>query len=106
MARRSRGPRDAQADRPPRPYRPDGTLDPREWRVACTSANVLTLAVLGGEPWFVTARPVEVHGQGVELEVVARWLSSEVWEKVPLSVDGYPVNVVLEGEREEVHTIH
>jgi hypothetical protein len=42
----------------------------------------------------------------VELEVVVRWLSSEVWKKVPASVDGYVVNVVLEGQTEEIHTIH
>jgi len=74
--------------------------------VACSAVNVLTLVVLRGEPWFVQARPIEVHEQGVELEVVVRWLSSEVWRKVPLSVDGYVVNVVLEGVLEEVHTIH
>ena len=106
MPRRRPGLRDAKADRPPTPYLPDGTLDPREWEVACSAANVLTLVVLRDEPWFVCARPVEVFEQGVELEVVARWLSSEVWKKVPSSVDGYVVNVVLEGRSEEVQTLH
>ena len=106
MPRRHRGLRDARDDRPRSPYLPDGTLDPREWKVACTAVNVLALALLRDEPWFVQARPVEVHGQGVELEVVVRWLSAEVWKKVPVSVDGYVVNVVLEGVGDEVHTIH
>jgi hypothetical protein len=95
-----------RAPRPKKPYLPDGTLDPREWEIACSAAGILTLAVLPGEPWFVGARAIEVHEQGVELEVVVRWLSSEVWKKVPASVDGYVVNVVLEGQTEEIHTIH
>jgi hypothetical protein len=103
---RRRDVRDARADRPRSPYLPDGTLDPREWEVACGAVNVLALVVLGEEPWFVEARPVEVQGQGVALEVVVRWLSPEVWERVPESVDGYVVDVVLEGAREEPPTIH
>jgi hypothetical protein len=103
---RRRGPRDVKAARPKKPYLPDGTLDPREWEIASSAAGVLTLVVLQGEPWFVGARPIEVHEQGVELEVVVRWLSSEVWKKVPAGVDGYVVNVVLEGQTEEIHTIH
>jgi hypothetical protein len=106
MPRRPRGLRDAQAARPPTPYRPDGTLDPREWKIACSAANVLRFVVLGGEWWFVEARPVEVFQQGVQLEVVVRWLSPEVWQKVPASVDGYVVNVLLEGESEELHACH
>jgi hypothetical protein len=106
MPRRRRGLSDVKAARPPTPYLPDGTLDPREWEIACSAANVLTLVVLRDEPWFVCARPVEVYEQGLELEVVVRWLSSEVWKKVPCSVDGYVVNAVLEGQTEEVHTIH
>lgn len=106
MPRRPRGLRDARADRPPTPYLPDGSLDPREWEVACSAANALTFVVLRDEPWFVQARPVEVYRQGVELEVVVRWLSSDVWKKVPASVDGYLVEVVLEGESAEVHTLH
>ena len=73
---------------------------------ACSAAGVLTIAVLRDEPWFVGARPIEVLEQGVELEVVVRWLESEVWKKVPCSVDGYVVNVVLEGQRSEIHTVH
>jgi hypothetical protein len=106
MPRNRRGLRDVKASRPSTPYLPDGTLDPREWEIACTAANALALVVLRGEPWFVQARPIEVYEQGVELEVVARWLSSDVWRKVPASVDGYVVNVVLEGQTGELHTIH
>jgi hypothetical protein len=106
MPTRRRGLRDARDDRPKSPYRPDGTLDPREWEVACGAAGVLTMVLLRDQPWFVAARPVEVLGQGVELEVVVRWLSSEVWKKVPAAVDGYVVEVVLEGVTEEVHTVH
>lgn len=104
MSHRRRGLRDAQADRPPTPYLPDGTLDPREWKVACSAANVVTFALLHDESWFVLAQPVEVRGQGVHLEVVVRWLSSEVWERVPATVDGYVVDVVLEGA-DELHTL-
>ncbi len=106
MPRRRRGLRDVKAARPPTPYLPDGTLDPREWEIACSAANVLTLVVLRDEPWFVSARPVGVFEQGVELEVEVRWLSSEVWKKVPCSVDGYVVNVIVEGQKEELHAIH
>lgn len=106
MPRRRTGPRDVRADRPKTPYLPDGTLDPREWEIACSAAGVLALVVLGGEPWFAGARPVEVRGQGVELEVVVRWLSSEVYERVPASVDGYAVNVVLDGQDAEIRPIH
>ena len=106
MAPRRRRPTDVKAARPATPYLPDGTLDPREWEVACSSAGALALAVLAGEPWFVSARPIEVFEQGVELEVVVRWLSSEVWKAVPLSVDGYVVHVVLEGQTSEIHAIH
>lgn len=95
MSRRSPRLRDMMAARPKAPYLPDGTLDPREWEIACSAANVISAAVLHDEPWFVRARPVEV-----------RWLSPEVWKKVPTSVDGYLVNVVLEGHREELRTIH
>jgi hypothetical protein len=106
MPRRPRRLRDAEAERPPTPYLPDGTLDPREWRIACAAANVLAVVVLRAEAWFVVARPIEVYRQGVELEVVVRWLSSEVLGKVPASVDGYVVNVVLEGVTEELHILH
>lgn len=106
MTRRRRGLRDARADRPPTPYLPDGTLDPREWKVACSAANVLRLVLLRDEPWFVEARPVEIDGKGVELEVVVRWLSSEVWKKVPAKVDGYAVDVVQEGTAKELDTVH
>ena len=106
MPPRRRRPTDVKAARPAKPYLPDGTLDPREWEVACSSAGALALAVLGGEPWFVSARPIEVYEQGVELQVVVRWLSSEVWKAVPLSVDGYVVHVVLEGQTSEIHAIH
>jgi hypothetical protein len=106
MPPRRRRPADVKAARPAKPYLPDGTLDPREWEVACSSAGALALAVLGGEPWFVSARPIEVYEQGVELQVVVRWLSSEVWKAVPLSVDGYVVHVVLEGQTSEIHPIH
>jgi hypothetical protein len=106
MPRRRRGLRDAKAARPATPYLPDGTLDPREWEIACSAAHVLALVVLRDEPWLVCARPVEVFEQGVELEVVVRWLTSEVWKKVPCSVDGYVVNIILEGQQEELHTLH
>lgn len=106
VPRRRRGLRDVRADRPAKPYRPDGTLDPREWEIACSSAGALALVVLRDEPWFVSARPIEVFEQGVELDVVVRWVSSEVLKKVPFSVDGYVVNVMLEGQRSEIHTIH
>jgi hypothetical protein len=105
----SRGPRklkDARAERPAKPYLPDGTLDPREWRVASGAANLIALIVCRGQPWFVAARPIEVLEQGVELEVVVRWLSSEVYAKVPASVDGFVVNVVLEGQESEIIRIH
>ena len=101
-----RAPQDAKSARPETPYLPDGTLDPREWEIACSAAGVLTLVLLRNERWFVGARPVEVYEQGVELEVIVRWLSSEVWKKVPCEVDGYVVNVVLEGQTAEIHTIH
>jgi hypothetical protein len=106
MPVRRRAPRDVKSERPSTPYLPDGTLDPREWKIACSAAGALTLVVLREEPWFVAARPVEVYQQGVGLEVVVRWLSSEVWKKVPLEVDGYVVNVMLEGQTGEVRTIH
>jgi hypothetical protein len=101
-----RRPQDVKASRPRNPYLPDGTLDPREWEIACSAAGVLMLVVLRDEPWFVSARPVEVFEHGVELEVLVRWLSSEVWKKVPCSVDGYTVNVVVDGQGEEIHTVH
>jgi hypothetical protein len=97
---------DVRASRPASPYLSDGRLDPREWQIACSAAGVLTLVLLREEPWFLAARPIEVHEQGVQLEVVVRWLSSEVFGAVPLAVDGYPVHVVLEGEDEEVHPVH
>ncbi len=107
MPRRRRALHDVQADRPTTPYLPDGTLDPREWKIACSAARFLTVAELHDEPWFVCARPVEVYGQGgVELQVVVRWLSSEVWKKVPWEVDGYVVDVVTEGQTGEIQTIH
>lgn len=106
MPRRPRGLRPASADRPAKPYLPDGSLDPREWEVACSAAGVLTLAVLRDEPWFVAAQPVHVVGQGVEVEVVVRWLSTEVYEKVPARVDGYAVDVVVDGVDAAVHTVH
>lgn len=92
--------------RPATPYLPDGTLDPREWERACSAANVLTHVTLRDQPWFVAARAIEVYEQGVELEVVVRWLSSDVWRQAPFSVDGYVVNVVLEGQKEEFFAIH
>ncbi len=106
MPRRRHAPKDARQERPATPYQPDGTLDPREWEVALAAAGHLTDLVLPREPWFVEARPIEVFEQGVELEVVVRWLSSEVYAKVPASVDGYVVNVVLEGKTFEIHTLH
>ena len=75
MPPRRRRPIDVKATRPAKPYLPDGTLDPREWEIACSSAGALALVVLAREPWFVSARPVEVYGQGVALEVEVRWLS-------------------------------
>ena len=106
MMPRRRAPHDVKSARPTTPYLSDGTLDPREWEIACSAAGVLTLVLLRNEPWFVGARPVEVHEQGVELEVIVRWLSSEVWKKVPWEVDGYMVNVVLDGRTSEIHVIH
>jgi hypothetical protein len=106
VPRRRRGLHDVRLDRPRVPYLPDGTLDPREWNVACSAAYVLMAVVLRDQPWFVCARPIEVRGQGVQLEVVVRWYSDEVWEKVPVQVDGYGVDLVLEGDTAEVHTIH
>jgi len=103
---RRRAPHDVKAARPATPYLQNGTLDPRDWEIACSAAGVLTLGLLRNEPWFVGARPVEVHEHGLELEVIVRWLSSEVWKMVPLEVDGYVVNVVLEGRTAEIHAIH
>lgn len=94
------------ADRPKSPYLPDGTLDPREWEIACTAVNVIRLALLPGEPWFVEARPVHVPGKGVELEVVVRWLAPDVWDRVPAAVDGYTVEIVLEGASARAQTVH
>lgn len=101
-----RAPRDVRDQRPRTPYLRNGKLHPREWKIACSAAGVLNLVVLAGKPWFVTARPVEVHGEGVHVEVVVRWLSSEVYDGVPVAVDDFPVDVVLEGTTCEVHTIH
>lgn len=106
MPPRRRAPRSAMADRPPQPYLPDGTLDPREWRVALTACNAIALALLANEPWFLEARPVEVKGQGVAVEVVVRWVSPEIVEKVPAGIDGYPVHVVVEGEERAGVTLH
>ena len=106
MPRRRRGLQPAWEDRPSTPYLPDGSLDPREWEAACSAAGVVSLVLLRDEPWFVQARPVEVSGRGLELEVVVRWLSSEVWEKVPAIVDGYSVEVMLEGAGDEASTVH
>jgi hypothetical protein len=103
---RRRGLQDVRASRPKSAYRKDGTLDPREWKIACSAAGVIRLIVLAGQPWFVEARPVEIPGKGVELEVVVRWLSRDVWCAVPAAVDGYPVNVVLDAEAEESRTVH
>jgi hypothetical protein len=105
MPRRHGGPRDGKGARPA-PQLPDATLEASDWENACSAANVLTLGVLRDEPWFVAAKPVEVYEQGVQLEVVVRWVSSEVWKTVPFSVDGYVVDVVLEGRTEEFFTIH
>lgn len=105
MPRRRPGLRHVEEDRPTRPYLPDGTLDPREWEIASSAAGVIAMVVLRDEPWFVAARPVEVPRKGVELEVLVRWLSPEVWERVPASVDGYPVNVEVETE-EDAHVLH
>ncbi len=104
--RRKPTPQDVRAQRPARPYLPDGTLDPQEWTIACSAAHAISTVVCAGEPWFVAAQPVHVLEQGVELEVVVRWLSSEVYGKVPAAVDGYVVNVVLEGATSEIHTLH
>jgi hypothetical protein len=93
------------ADRPKSPYLPDGTLDPREWKIACTAANVIGLVLLPGEPWFVEVRPVHVPGKGVELEVVVRWLSPDVLDRVPAAVDGYAVEIVIEGASERAQTV-
>ena len=106
MAARRRRPTDVKSARPATPYLPDWTLDPREWEGACNGAGNLARVLLAGEPWFVAARPIEVLAQGVEIEVVVRWLSSEVWKTVPLSVDGYVVHVVLDGQTSEIHAIH
>ncbi len=106
MPRRRHAPKDARQERPATPYQADGTLDPREWEAARGAARHLAELVLPREPWFVEARPIEVHAQGVELDVVVRWVSSEVYAKVPASVDGYVVNVVLEGKTFEIHTLH
>ena len=102
MANRIGAPRDVRDDRPATPYLPDGTLDPREWQIANSAAFVIGAVLLRNEPWFVTVHPVEVVGKGVELEVVVRWLSPEAHEKVPAAVDGYVVNIVLEGQRSEI----
>jgi len=99
MPRKRTEPIDVRKQRPATPYLPDGTLDPREWGIAKSAASIIGL-MLTNRPWFVKARPVEVQGKGVELEVVVRWRSSEVLDKVPVSVDGYDVNVVLAGEQE------
>lgn len=106
MPRRPRKLRDAQTSRPAKPFLPDGSLDPREWKLACSAAGALRLSDLRDQPWFVSAHPIQVLDQGVELEVTVRWLSSEVWKEVPFQVDGYPVNVVLEGQDSEIHPIH
>jgi hypothetical protein len=106
MPRRRQPLRDVKASRPPTPYLPDGTLDPREWELACSAAGALVLEVLCDEPWFVSARPMEVFQQGVELEVVVRWLSSEVWKTVPCELNGFVVNVIREGQTSELHTLH
>jgi hypothetical protein len=98
--------RDVRASRPAKPYLPDGTLDPREWGIACSAAGVLMLVVLRDKPWFVSAKPIEVLGRGVEIQVFVRWLSSEVWKETPCAVDGYPVDVVLEGETWRIDSIH
>src|SRR3954468_19905425 len=58
------------------------------------------------QPWFVAAKPIEVLGCGVEIQVFVRWLSSEVWKETPCAVDGYPVDVVLEGETSRIDTVH
>jgi hypothetical protein len=106
MTPRRRKLEDVRAERAPKPYLADGTLDPEEWKLACSAANAIAQVVGGGQPWFVEARPIEVYGQGLELEVVVRWLSSEVYSKVPLSVDEYAVNVTLAGQTFEVHSLH
>lgn len=106
MPRRRQPLRDVKASRPPTPYLPDGTLDPHEWELACSAAGALVLEVLSDEPWFVSARAMEVFQQGVELEVVVRWLSSEVWKTVPCELNGFVVNVILEGQTSELHTLH
>jgi hypothetical protein len=102
---RRRRPRAVQDERPSTLFLPDGTVDPRAWEIVRTSTSALEHAV-AGHAWFVAARPIEVHGEGVQLEVVVRWVSSDVWRAVPLTIDGYPVDVVLEGESSAVHTIH
>jgi hypothetical protein len=106
MPRSTRMPRDVRASRPAKPYLPDGTLDPREWEIACSAAGVLMVAVLRDKPWFVSAKPIEVLGCGVEIQVFVRWLSSEVWKETPCAVDGYPVDVLLEGETSRIDTVH
>ena len=106
MPRPPTTPRDVRASRPAKPYLPDGTLDPREWEIACSAAGVLMLVVLRDKPWFVSAKPIEVLGRGLEIQVSVRWLSSEVWKETPCAVDGYPVDVVLDGETSRIDTIH
>jgi hypothetical protein len=106
MPRRGSRPlKDAQASRPASPWRADGTLDPREWRVACSAAGVLELVTLQGQPWFVCARPVELPGVGVQLEVTVRWDSTEVRDRVPVRVDGFPVEVAVQGQPDEPSTL-
>jgi hypothetical protein len=65
--------RDVRASRPAKPYLPDGTLDPREWEIACSAAAVLILVVLRDKPWFVPAKSIEALGRGVEMDI--RWTS-------------------------------
>ncbi|MFT3912621.1 MAG: hypothetical protein QM704_00635 [Anaeromyxobacteraceae bacterium] len=67
---------------------------------------MIQLILCRGQPWFVSARPIEVIGQGVETEVVVRWTSSEVYAKVPASVDGFTVEVVLEGQSGQIIHLH
>src|SRR4051812_25869940 len=98
MPRSTRMPRDVRASRPAKPYLPDGTLDPSEWEITYSAAGVFMLAVLRDKPWFVTDNSIEVLGCGVEIQVFVRWLSSDVCKETPKAVDGYPVDVNLEGE--------
>ncbi|TMA16771.1 MAG: hypothetical protein E6J85_17915 [Deltaproteobacteria bacterium] len=106
MPRPPTTPRDVRASRPAKPYLPDGSLDPREWETACSAAGVLMLVVLRDKPWFVSAKPIEVLGSGVQIQVLVRWLSSEVWKETPWAVDGYPVDVVLDGETWRIDSVH